>query len=208
MQAQVDAGTWFEDKPDGFGLNARLREWGQTPAQLLNHQFAHHNDFNECDIPSIVANNVKQFAEFGPKSSLETFASIQNVAIAGQSSVGEAADAARTGRETVPVKAAENQGCIVYPRRHRRWPRTRCSTSTLLITALEDYLQKASESKSGVPIDFLLKEITKVMLAEMWVAICFPGKYTAIRDDDTEPTKKSAIWPLRPLRPLQPILER
>lgn len=36
--------------------------------------------------------------------------------------------------------------------------------------ALEDYLKKATEGTSGVPIDYYLRDISKSVLAEMWVA--------------------------------------
>ncbi|TGO77754.1 hypothetical protein BELL_0092g00020 [Botrytis elliptica] len=56
------------------------------------------------------------------------------------------------------------------------------------MTALEDYLKKAAEGTSGVPINYYLKDISKSMLAEMWVAKYYPGKYMAISYDDVAPS--------------------
>jgi hypothetical protein len=47
-----------------------------------------------------------------------------------------------------------------------------------LITALDDYLKKAAEGISGVPIDYYLKDVDQRMLAQMWVAKYFPGQFT------------------------------
>jgi hypothetical protein len=58
-----------------------------------------------------------------------------------------------------------------------------------MMTALEDYLKKAADGASGVPINYYLKDITKNMLAEMWVAKYYPGKYMAISYDDVAPAQ-------------------
>jgi hypothetical protein len=46
-----------------------------------------------------------------------------------------------------------------------------------LITALDDYLKKAAEGNSGVPINYYLKDVDQRMLAQMWVAKYFPGQF-------------------------------
>ena len=60
-----------------------------------------------------------------------------------------------------------------------------------LMTALEGLSQKSERIQIRVPINYYLKDITIGMLAEMWVAKYFFGKYIVIPNDDTEPTKKS-----------------
>lgn len=55
-----------------------------------------------------------------------------------------------------------------------------------LMKALDDYIAKASTGGCGVPINYYLKDITKDMLAEMWVAKYYPGEFMAIKYDDTE----------------------
>ncbi len=50
-----------------------------------------------------------------------------------------------------------------------------------------DYLKKAADGNSGVPLNYYLKDITKCMLAEMWVAKYYPGEYMQIKYDDSEP---------------------
>ena len=192
MQAHMDAGAWFADKSGGFGVNAAF---GDEVKSLLSSQniSSHITLISMGVIPSMVANNVqvgvKQFAEFDPKSSMEAIASIQNAIVARQSSVSEAADAARTGQKMVSIKAGEIKAALSALKDIDDGQNKVLDINSLM-TALEDYLKKASESKSGVPINYYLKDVTKGMLAEMWVAKYFPGKYTTINNDDTEPSKK------------------
>lgn len=192
LQAQMDAGAWFQENSGGFGVNATF---GNEVKSLLSSQniSSHITLISMGVIPSIVANNVqlgvKQFAEFDPKSSMEAISSIQNATAAEHSSVSEAADAARTGQKMVSFKAIEIKAALSALGDIDDGQNKILDINSLM-TALEDYLQKASSSGSGVPINYYLKDITKGMLAESWVSKYFPGKYTAIQNDDTEPIKK------------------
>jgi hypothetical protein len=46
-----------------------------------------------------------------------------------------------------------------------------------MMTAFDDFVQKAIEGDCGVPINFLLKPITKRQLAKAWVDKYYPGEY-------------------------------
>ncbi|SCN86194.1 uncharacterized protein FFC1_05088 [Fusarium fujikuroi] len=49
------------------------------------------------------------------------------------------------------------------------------------MTALEDYLGKATQGTSGIPINYYLKDIDQKMLAQMWAAKYYPGEFMAIK---------------------------
>jgi hypothetical protein len=53
-----------------------------------------------------------------------------------------------------------------------------------MMIALDDYLKKASDGTSGVPINYYLKDIIKGMLCEMWVAKYCPNKQVSITYED------------------------
>lgn len=55
-----------------------------------------------------------------------------------------------------------------------------------MMTALDEYLKKAAEGDSGAPINYYLKDIDQKMLTQMWVAKYYPGKFMAIKYDDSE----------------------
>ena len=65
-----------------------------------------------------------------------------------------------------------------------------------MMTALDDYLKKAASGDSGVPINYYLKDITKDMLAEMWVAKYYPYvALTHIPALKLTPSIVESTWP-------------
>ncbi|KAH7273145.1 hypothetical protein B0J15DRAFT_573986 [Fusarium solani] len=192
LQIQMDAGAWFAEQSGGVGVNATF---GDEVKSLLSTQnvTSHVTLISMGVIPSIVANNVamgvKEFAEFDPKSSMDAIASIQNATAAEQSSVGEAADAARTGAKMMSLKGSEIKSALSALGDIDDGQNKVLNINSLM-TALEDYVTKVPDATSGVPLNYYLKDITKGMLAEMWLAKYFPGKYNSIQNDDSELTPK------------------
>ncbi|KAJ3469576.1 hypothetical protein MRS44_003641 [Fusarium solani] len=188
----MDAGAWFAEQSGGVGVNATF---GDEVKSLLSTQnvTSHVTLISMGVIPSIVANNVamgvKEFAEFDPKSSMDAIASIQNATAAEQSSVGEAADAARTGAKMMSLKGSEIKSALSALGDIDDGQNKVLNINSLM-TALEDYVTKVPDATSGVPLNYYLKDITKGMLAEMWLAKYFPGKYNSIQNDDSELTPK------------------
>jgi hypothetical protein len=94
--------------------------------------------------------------------------------VADQGTVSQAAEAARTGQQMTSMKAAEiDDGA------------NKILDVNSMMTALDDYLKKASDGSSGVPINYNLKDITKGTLCEMWVAKYCPNKYVSITYEDS-----------------------
>ncbi|KAJ4320381.1 hypothetical protein N0V84_005875 [Fusarium piperis] len=192
LQMQMDTGAWFSDQNGGFGVDATF---GDEVKSLLSAQnvTSHVTLISMGVIPSIVANNVamgvKEFAEFDPKSSMDAIASIQNATAAEQSSIGEAADAARTGAKMITLKSSEIKSALSALGDIDDGQNKVLDINSLM-TALEDYVKKVPDAISGVPLNYYLKDVTKGMLAEMWIAKYFPGKYNPIQNDDAEVTPK------------------
>ena len=192
LQAQMDAGAWFAKASGGFGVNASI---ANDVKNMLSSQNINSHVTMICmgAIPSMVANEVKlgveTFSKFDPKSSLEALATIQNATNAEQDTVKQSADAARTGGQMVSMKAGEVKAALSALSEISDGANKILDINSMM-TALEDYLKKAADGASGVPINYYLKDITKGMLAEMWVAKYYPGKYMAITYDDTEPKKQ------------------
>src|SRR4051794_13518479 len=93
------------------------------------------------------------------------------------------ADAARTGQQMVSLKAGEIKAALSALAEVDDGANKILDINSMM-TALEDYLKKVAEGNSGVPINYYLKDITKDMHAQMWVAKYFPGKYLGIHGDD------------------------
>lgn len=131
---------------------------------------------------------VEKFAAFDGKSNMDALAVLQNATIAEQASIQQSADAARTGGQLVTMKGGEIKAALSALATIDDGANKILDINSMM-AALEDYLKKAAEGKSGIPINYYLKDITKPMLAEMWVAKYYPGKYLAIQNDDTKPTE-------------------
>ncbi|KAI8628056.1 hypothetical protein F5Y19DRAFT_439418 [Xylariaceae sp. FL1651] len=189
VQAQMDSAAAIQKMSGGFGVNESM---ANNVKSLLSSQNINSHVTMICMgvIPSIVASDVKmgveKFATFDPKASLDALATIQNATVAEQDTVKQAADAARTGAQMISMKSGEVKAALSALAEIDDGNNKVIDINSMM-TALEDYLKKAAEGTSGVPINYYLKDITKNMLAEMWVAKYYPGKYLAISYDDEGP---------------------
>ena len=55
-----------------------------------------------------------------------------------------------------------------------------------MMTALEDYIDKALAGQLGMPINYYLKPSTKSQLAQMWVNKYFPNEFLKTQTDEGE----------------------
>ncbi|KAF4987798.1 hypothetical protein FDECE_15291 [Fusarium decemcellulare] len=189
LQAQMDAGAWFEKASGGFGVNT---SFSNDVKNLLSSQnvSSHVTLISMGVIPSIVANEVKigvkEFADFDPAKNMAAVATIQNATAADQDAVKSAADGARTGAQMQSMKSTQIKAALSALGDLQDGSNKIIDINSLM-TGLEDYLQKAAEGKAGVPINYYLKTITRKMLCQMWVAKYYPGKYLEIKADDSAP---------------------
>ena len=194
IQAQMDAGAFLEGASGGFGVNASI---ANNVKNLLSVQNINSHVTLICmgAIPSMAASQVKlaveKFATFDPKANMEALASLQNSTIADQASLKQSAASARAGKQMLSMKESEVKAALSALGEMADGSNQILDINSMM-TALDDYLKKASEGKSGVPINYYLKPITKGMLAEMWVAKYYPGEYMAIMGDDSKPQGKKA----------------
>lgn len=189
LQAQMDAGAWFEKQSGGFGVNA---SFSYDVKNLLSSQnvSSHVTLISMGVIPSIVASEVKlgvkEFADFDPAKNMQAVATIQNATAADQDAVKSAADGARTGAQMQSMKSTQIKSAP-----SALGDLDDSSNKILdinsLMTGLEDYLAKAADGKAGVPINYYLKTLTRKMLCQMWVSKYYPGKYLSIQGDDNTP---------------------
>jgi hypothetical protein len=188
MQSSMDAGGWFARAEGKTGVDAKFAADVKT---LLSQQnvTSHVTLLSMGVIPSMVANEVanavEKFVDFDPQKNLEQVMALQNATDDAQTSVRSQAEAARTGEQS-----ADAQGKKISASLSALAPIDDTKNKILdvgsMMTALDDYLKKAAEGNSGVPVNYYLKDIDQKMLAEMWVAKYFPGQFMAIKYDDTE----------------------
>ncbi|KAK6339980.1 hypothetical protein TWF718_009367 [Orbilia javanica] len=188
LQEQLQFSGWIEDASGGFGINSTFSDQLQN---LLSSQNVSSHVTLICMgvIPSIVSSEVQigvqKFADFDPKSTMEALAVLQNSTTAEQGSVSQGAEAARTGGQMVSMKAGDIKA-VVSALADVQDAANKILDINSMMTALDDYLKKAADGDSGVPINFYLKDITKIQLAEMWVNKYFPTSNMIQSDDSAE----------------------
>ncbi|KAK4246017.1 hypothetical protein C7999DRAFT_42483 [Corynascus novoguineensis] len=188
LQAQMDTGAWFEKASGGFGVSTTF---SNSVKNLLSTQNVSSHVTVICmgAIPSMVASEVKlaveKFAKFDPQENMNAISTIQNATAAEKGTVDQAAQAARTGGQMVSMKATEIKSALSALAEIDDGNNKILDVNSMM-TALDDYLKKAADGSAGVPINYYLKDITKEMIAEMWVAKYYPGKYMAIQWDDSK----------------------
>ncbi|KLO81897.1 Uncharacterized protein Y057_7210 [Fusarium fujikuroi] len=166
MQSTMNVGAWFAKAEGKVGVDSNF---ASNVKNLLSQQNieSHVTVLSMAVIPSMVAHEVatavSKFNDFDPKSNMAAVAVMQNAVSSDQSSVQSMAEASRTTGQ-----ASEMQGKKIE--------------SSL---TLEDYLGKATQGTSGIPINYYLKDIDQKMLAQMWAAKYYPGEFMAIKYDFT-----------------------
>jgi hypothetical protein len=188
LQAQMDAGNWFSSAAGGLGVDATFGD--QVKALLSSQNISSHVTLICMGvIPSLVSSNVQlaveKFANFNPKSSMEAIATLANANVSSQESLKSASEGARTGGQMMAMKANEIKATMEALEKVDDGQNKVLDINSMM-TAFEDYLKKAAEGTSGVPINYYLKDISKAMLAKMWVAKYMPGKYMSFELDDSK----------------------
>jgi hypothetical protein len=186
LQEQMKVGSWFASAEGGFGVSASFS--GDVKRMLSLQQISSHcSIITMGSIPSIKSNNVKvgvkQFSNFDPASMMAKLATLQNATATDQDSVAASASAARTGGQMVQMQATQVKSVMAGLSDIDDGQNKMLDINSLM-TAFEDYVDKALEGNIGVPINYYIKAIPKAALAHLWVSKYFP-QYMAISEDDS-----------------------
>lgn len=179
IQAQVKANSWFHNAAGGFGLSA---QFCNDVKNLLSLQeiSSHCTLTTHGSIPSIKSNQVKmavkEFASFDGKSAMNDLAGLQNAVASDKDSLDASAEKARLGQQMVSLKNAQIQG-VLSGLDEIDDGNNKIIDVNSMMTALDDYIEKAMSGEIGMPINYYLKPITKSQLAQMWVDKYFPNNF-------------------------------
>lgn len=188
IQSQIKAKSWYSNVAGGFGLN---EQFANDVKNLLSIQdiMSHCTITTRGSIPSIKSNQVKlavqQFADFDGKSAMENIAALQNATSSAKESVDESAESARLGQQMISLKNAQIQGVLTGLSKIDSGSNQILDINSLM-TAFEDYIDKALGGEIGVPINYYLKPIPKSQLAQMWVDKYFPDKFLRVQTPEGE----------------------
>lgn len=183
----------------GFGLDKSSAEGLKDLLSRLDVT-SHVSIITAGYIPTITANDVSlgvaQFARFDPQDMMTDLEKLNGFTAADQTSVSQSAQAARTRGQFVALKTATIESVLSGLSKIDDGSNRMLDLKSLM-TAFEGYADAASgvnaDAPIGLPINYYLKPVTRVQLAQMWVSKYYPGKFVAIQGDDAPvPQRKPA----------------
>ncbi len=144
-------------------------------------------------IPSIKSNvvktSIKEFAGFDGGTIMEKLATLANATTDENKTVASSAQNARTGAQMMAIENSKITSVMLTASTIENAQNKVFDTNSLM-TAFEDYVEKAIQGDIGVPINYYLKPISKAQLAQMWMSKYFPDEFLNIQGDDSERVKK------------------
>ncbi|ANH67699.1 hypothetical protein [Mitsuaria sp. 7] len=197
LQTAFKVGSWIASEKGGFGVESSISNDAKNLLSAQNIS-SHCTLYAMGSIPSIKSNqvqmSVKGFVDSDGASSMAALAKLQNATASDQDSVDNAANTARTGGQLAAMKNATVTAALSALADIDKSQNNIIDTNSMMV-AFEDYVNKALSGGIGVPIMYYTKPITRVQLAQMWVAKYFPGRFLAIAGDDTTPAQPAADSP-------------
>lgn len=189
MQAQFQVGGWFASEKGGFGVDSSFAN--DIKNMLSTQNITSHVSLVAIGaIPSIKSNQVKvavkEFANFDPASMMTNLAALANATTADKTSVAQSATAAQTGAQMLAIQGSTVSNVMLGLAEIDDGQNKMLDINSMM-TAFEDYVDRAAQGNVGVPINYYLKPITRSELAQMWVAKYYPNKYLSIAGDDSGP---------------------
>lgn len=188
IQAQIKYKGFLTNAAGGFGASGNF---ANDIKNLISTQevTSHCTITTRGSIPSIKANNVKmavkEFSEFDGKAAMEKLAALQNATASEMDSIDSSAEKARVGDQMIALHNSQIQGVLTGLKDIDDGENKVLDTNSMM-TALEDYIDKALAGQLGMPINYYLKPITKSQLAQMWVNKYFPNQFLKTQTDEGE----------------------
>ena len=188
MKQTMEVGSWYASASGKMGVDSKF---GSDVKNLLSQQNvqSHVTVLTMGVIPSMVANEValavEKFAKFDPAENMKAVTAMQNATSAEQQSIASMAESSRTSGQASEMQSKAIEASLSALSTIDDGKNKILDVNSMM-TALEDYLKKASEGNAGVPINYYLKDIDQKMLAQMWAAKYYPGRFMSIKFDDSE----------------------
>ncbi|KAH7304184.1 hypothetical protein B0I35DRAFT_484660 [Stachybotrys elegans] len=178
MQKSMETGAWFARAQGKVGVDAKFA--GDVKNLLRQQNVSSHVTVLTMGvIPSMVASDVKiaveGFTNFDPKANMEAVAAMQNANTDQQASVASMAEASRSNAQSAEMRGKDIQASLSALAEIEETKNKVLDVNSMM-TALDDYLRKAAEGNAGVSINYYLKDIDQMMLAQMWVSKYYPGR--------------------------------
>lgn len=176
-RAEVETSLFLDSISGSFGLDAQTSSSVQQLMSTSNIQ-SHCSLITMGLIPSLKSNEVTtavKALQDDPKSRMEELAAIQDASNSGISSLASAGATAKKGQSMEQMKSDYLKSTVSAIGTLDQ-SNNKVIDLNSLMTALDDYVAKAGDGKTGVPINFYLKYVTKRDIALEWMNKYYPDK--------------------------------
>jgi hypothetical protein len=175
-RAEADDSMLFANLQGTWGMDAQSASSLKNLLSTTNVQ-SHCSVITMGLIPSIKSNQVitsVKALQGDPKSDMESLAALQDSTNSSNVSIAAGAAAARKGEAMAQMKSDYIKAAVDAVADVDQATNQVIDLNSLQV-ALDDYVSKASDGKTGVPINFYLKYVTKRDIASAWMEKYYPA---------------------------------
>jgi hypothetical protein len=183
-RVEAEAGLFFSSITGSMGIDTQSASSLQELLSTSNIQ-SHCSVITMGLIPSIKSNSVStavKALQGDPKSRMEELAAMQDASNAGISTLASAGASAKKGQTMEQMKSDYIKSSVAAIGELDRSNNQVIDLNSLM-TALDDYVAKAGDGKTGVPINFYLKYVSKRDIAREWMQKYYPDQLLDKADD-------------------------
>ncbi|MFT4850916.1 MAG: hypothetical protein ACI83B_003478 [Sediminicola sp.] len=195
VEASFEMGCFLASKSGKFGVDGSFADSIKSLISTSNIQ-AHASVITMGLIPSIKSNEIKTTVSTLKPTATEVMsqlAAIQGASDTEVNSMSTDAAKARMGESFMQLNNSYVKGVVSNLGEIDNANNKVIDTNSMM-TAFDDYVQKAIAGECGVPINFFLKPITSKQLAKAWLYKFSPLKAMGVSsgDDDSQAEKGTA----------------
>jgi len=170
FQSEFEWGGFFASGNGSFGVDSDF-------SNNIKNMLSTSNLTSHCSlvtmgiIPSLKSNNVKtSISQLQPSASevMGQLAAIQGATDTDVNSVSSEADKAKAGKQFIELNNSYVTSVVSNLTKSDNDNNKMIDVNSLM-TAFDDYVQKAEAGNSGVPINFFVRHIDKPMIAKAWL---------------------------------------
>lgn len=187
MSASITENLWLENYSGKFGLDSSFADSIKSLLSTSNLQ-SHASVITMGLIPSIVSNTIAttvQNLKPDPKDVMSQLAAIQGASDSQVNTMGADAEKAKAGESFMQLNNSYVTNVVSSLGSYDNANNKVIDTNSMM-TAFDDYIQKAIAGECGIPINFFLKSITSRQLAEAWLYKFYPGEFIGESSGDDE----------------------
>ena len=196
LRAHMEVGSWFANESGELGVDASFANSVKSLLSTSNLQ-SHCSVITMGLIPTIKANNVTTMVQQllgDPVKHMEELGAIQGATNTDLTTVATSASAAKDG-QTLSTLSTDYMKASVDAVGKMDEQQNQVLDTNSMMTAFDDYIQKAIAGECGVPINFFVKPLTKRQLAKAWVNKYYPGQFNGAGAGDGKPSAGPSAKP-------------